>query len=340
MARLRAVVVEDSATQSRALARMLEADGDIEVVAIAEDAVTAVDEVRRRRPDVVTMDLEIPGGGGHRAIEQIMADAAVPILVLSGIIDSGGAQPAVRAIAAGAVDALPKPRVWGEREAAELRRQVRRLAGVGVIARKPAGAVAPAPGVARRGPARPVVGLAASTGGPVALSAVLRELAGVPAPLLVVQHINESFAPGFATWLAGLTGGRASIAVDGQVPRPGCIHVAPGDQHMRLDASGRIELGAQPAAVHRPSADELFLSLARNAGAGAIAVVLTGMGDDGAAGAAAVQAAGGAVIVQDEATSVVWGMPRAALERAGAGRAYPLDDIPAAVRAALKERNR
>src|SRR3954453_23791532 len=185
---LRAVVVEDSPTQQAALVRLLEERGDIRVVATAADVDAAVAAVARHRPDVVTMDLDVPGGGGTRAIGRIMADTAVPVLVLSALIDGPAAALAVEALAAGAVDVMPKPATWDAAHADEMRRWARRVAAVPVVRRRsPAPRPAPAP---RAG--GPVVGVAASTGGPAALSALLRPLRGLEAPVLVVQHIHAS----------------------------------------------------------------------------------------------------------------------------------------------------
>jgi len=160
---VRLVLVEDSATQRAHLARVLESDGDITVVAAAEDGDAAVAAVAEHRPDVVTMDLDLPGQGGHEAIARIMAETPTPILVLSGVIDASGAAPAVAALAAGAVDALPKPRLWDDAAERGLRRQVRTVASVPVVGRRRRTRTrAPAP--PRRTATTPVVGIAASTG--------------------------------------------------------------------------------------------------------------------------------------------------------------------------------
>ena len=334
---LRAVLVEDSGVQAAALARMLEADGDVVVVATAADAAAAVAAVARLRPDVVTMDLDIPGGG-QEAIEQIMAETPTPILVVSGVMDSRQAAPAVRALAAGAVDALPKPRVWTERDARELRRQVRRVGQVPVIRRRPVA------GPARRRPAPtvipavggPLVAVAASTGGPAAVAALLRGLAGTPAAVLLVQHIHPAFAGSFATWLAGVTGSSVAIARDGDRAAAGCVHVAPGDCHLRLGADGRLKVSPEPATLHRPSADELFRSVAEHARAAAVGVLLTGMGDDGAAGLLAMRQAGARTFAQDESSSAVYGMPRAAQRLGAVEEVLPLDRLAEAVQQSLR----
>lgn len=334
---IRALLVEDSATQARALVRMLEADRDIRVVETATRASEAVAKVAAHKPDVITMDLDIPGGG-QSAIEQIMSQTPAPILVLSARFDAGTAPPAVAALAAGAVDALPKPAKWTDADGAELRRQVRRVAGVPVVGRRPATRTASA---VRRGRLRgdpPVVAVAASTGGPAALVTLLAALDGLPAPILVVQHIHPTFAAGFATWLKEASGREATLATEGTTARGGCVHVAPPEQHMVLRPSRKLGLVDEPRSLHRPSADVLFESLASEAGPAGIGVVLTGMGNDGARGLLALRNAGGTTFAQDASTSAVYGMPRAALELGGAGEILPIEELAQAVRKAVVAR--
>jgi two-component system chemotaxis response regulator CheB len=334
---MRAVLVEDSTVQAVALARMLEADGDIRVVATAGDAGGAAAAVAEHRPDVVTMDLDIPGGGGQHAIEQIMSETPTPILVVSGVMASSQAAPAVRALAAGAVDALPKPRIWEESDADELRRQVRRVGRIPVIRRRPQApaSVAPRPG-ARRLDSGAIVAVAASTGGPAALAVLLDGLAGGDARILLVQHIHPAFVDGFARWLSEAAGVEAVVARHGEAALPGRVHVAPGDAHLRLRRDGRLDVSPDPETLHRPSADELFRSVARHGGPTAIGVLLTGMGDDGAAGLLAMREAGARTFAQDEATSAVYGMPRAASRIGAADAILPLGRLPQAVLSALR----
>lgn len=334
---MRAVVVEDSTVQAMALARMLEADGDIIVVATAADVAGAAAAVAQHRPDVVTMDLDIPGGGGQHAIERIMSETPTPILVVSGVMTSSDAAPAIKALAAGAVDALPKPRVWEEQDAHELRRQVRRVGRIPVIRRRPQ----PAPNGrsqprAGRTASAALVAVAASTGGPAALATLLKGLAGSDARILLVQHIHPAFVDGFATWLTAVSGFETVIASSGDSAAPGRVHIAPGDCHLRLRADGRLDVGPQPETLHRPSADELFHSVARHGRGGSIGVLLTGMGEDGAAGLLAMREAGARTFAQDEASSAVYGMPRAASRLGAADTILPLEELPQAVRLALR----
>jgi two-component system chemotaxis response regulator CheB len=334
-ATVRLVLVEDSPTQRAHLARVLQADGDIAVVAEVSDADAAVSAVAHHRPDVVTMDLDLPGAGGGDAITRIMADTPTPILVLSAVIDGAGAPHAVTALAAGAVDALPKPVRWDEGTERTLRRHVRTVAAVPVVSRRrpPERHAAPV-----RGPAGvAVVGIGASTGGPAAISALLRALPALAAPILVVQHIHPSFADGFAAWLDGEVPAPVAAAADGAHPEPGCVYVAPGRVHLKLGRDGRLVLDPDPPQVHRPSVDELFHSLAAHARGAGVGVTLTGMGDDGAHGLLAMRRAGAQTFAQDEASSVVFGMPRAAQRLGAARRLLPPDRLAAAVAAVVGE---
>jgi two-component system chemotaxis response regulator CheB len=332
---VRVVVVEDSLVQRAHLVRTLQADGDINVVGEAEGATEAIDVVRRLRPDVVTLDLLIPDGGGQHAIEQIMGLTPTPILVLSATVDSRQSAPAIEALVAGAVDAFPKPRRWTAADEAAVRRSVRSLRGVTVV-RHPRGRIehpplrpaAPAFDATTPPPTgHPVVAIAASTGGPPALAAVLSGLGALTAPVLVVQHIHPEFVDGLVRWMSKVSDLTVRCARSEEPLEPRTVYIAPGGVHLRVGADRRIVLDPEPVTIHRPSADELLLSVARHVGADGIGVLLTGMGEDGAAGMLALRRAGGMTIAQDASSSAVFGMPRAA-QRAGAvTELVPLDEI-------------
>jgi two-component system chemotaxis response regulator CheB len=171
------------------------------------------------------------------------------------------------------------------------------------------------------------VAIAASTGGPAALAEVLGRLARLPVPVLVVQHLHDAFVASFITWLGGHSALPVSQAMPGQTIRPGQVYVAPAGQHLRLARDRTLLLSESPASVHRPSADVLFTSVAQAAGPSGIGVMLTGMGEDGAAGLLAMRQAGALIVVQDEASCAVFGMPKAALDIGAADRALPLEGI-------------
>jgi len=329
-ARRHVLICEDSRTYAEALKRALEHEDEIEVVGVfatAEDAIAALPTLR---PHLVTMDLELPGMSGLEAVEQIMGLDPVPILVLSAHVGPRS-DSAAAALAAGALDAVHKEALdlrnpAGE-AAASLRRRVKILSGVRVI-RHPRARLA---AHLRHGPqaerAGSVIGICASTGGPHALATILRALPETFAiPILVVQHITAGFTEGLVRWLAETIPLPVRMAEDGVEPTSG-VWVAPEAADLLLDGTGRIALDRSPEpALHRPSADALLTSLAESAGRNAVAVVLTGMGRDGGAGVEAVRAAGGLTIAQDEETSTVFGMPKAALE-SGAELVLPLQQI-------------
>ena len=332
--RPRVVICEDSQTYAAALQRLIEHEGELDVVAVARSAEDAIAAVDRLHPDLVTMDIELPGMSGLQAVERIMGLAPVPILVLSGRLDSD-AQAAAAALAAGALDALPKDALDllhpAGADAHAFRRRLATLSGTRVI-RHPRGRRPPrgdAEGGGRRARA---IGICSSMGGPHALLELLTSLpATFPVPILVAQHMAVGFADGFADWLD------ASVPLGVQIARAGkeitCgVWIAPDDAHLLLTADGRMALRRPtPAEPNAPSGDLLLTSLAATLGHDAVAVVLTGMGRDGALGTAAVKAAGGFTIAQDEATSAIYGMPRAAAE-AGVDRVLPLGDIAGELR--------
>lgn len=235
---------------------------------------------------------------------------------------------AAAALVAGALEAMPCPERWDAASGRALRRLIRIVRGVTVVRHQRA-RVPTAPATRRGG--NPVVAIAASTGGPAAVAEVLSGLAGLAAPVLVVQHIHADFVDSFASVLSRSSALPVTIAMDGDRPRPGVVYVAPGGVHLGLSADRRIVLSSEPRGLHRPSADQLFLSVAAAAGAASVGVVLTGMGDDGAVGLKEVRRVGGVTIAQDQATSAVYGMPSAAAKAGAVQHVLPLNRIADAV---------
>ena len=337
---IRVAVCDDSRTYVHALTRVLEADGDIAVVGAygtAEELLTALPSLKA---DLVTMDLELPGLDGIDATRRIMARRPLPVVVLSSHADERAAE----ALAAGAVDVLHKGEVTLDDVAGAggnvLRRRIRRLSRLHVSAPPPPRPAGPAPVGQARGPLRiacargaRAIGIAASTGGPSALRRVLGALPAEPdLPVFVVQHMTAGFTEGLARWLDGVIAAPVRLAADGVAARPG-VWVAPDERHLTIAAGPTMRLDRRDrGGPHRPSADALLCSMAESLGASAVAVVLTGMGDDGAKGVAALVARGGLVIAQDTATSAVAGMPRAAAA-AGAQVVLALDEIGPAIAA-------
>jgi two-component system, chemotaxis family, protein-glutamate methylesterase/glutaminase len=337
MPKIRALVVEDSLTIRRRICEVLGAEPEIEVIAEAADGKEAIELCRKLRPDVVTLDMMLPVMSGLAATEYIMAHFPTPILIVSSSTNRGELFRTYDALAAGAVDVLEKPEgdeldgVWEERlvSAVKLVARIRVIthprARLGVL-----GIPAAAPGLLPPRSDLRVVALGASTGGPAALLDVLRYVpSGFPLPVLVVLHLGEPFAAAFADWMDGELHLRVAYARDGEpvAGAAGRVVLAPPGRHLTV-ARGRLVLTDDPERHScRPSVDELFESLAREYGGGVAACLLTGMGRDGAAGLLAVRTAGGLTAAQDEASSVVYGMPREAVLLGAAEQVLPLPKI-------------
>jgi two-component system chemotaxis response regulator CheB len=345
----RILIGSSSHAFGRGLAESLERDGDLTVVGIFDDTAAIVRAAERVRPDMVALEVDLPDAGGLEATQRIMHERPTRIVVIVAH-DQRRSQLADAALAAGAVGVIPRSAVALDAPDSAtgdaLRRRFRRLATarlgapVGPARSTVPGDVRPAARAAAPGRDLPtlrdtprgrhrseVVGICASTGGPGALARVLRHLpADFELPVLVVQHMGGGFIDGLAQWLDGELPLPVRVASAGEPLAPG-IRLAPDGAHLILGAARRLELDRTTVVgSHRPSGDVLLSSLARVAGAAAVAVVLTGMGRDGAAGLADVAAAGGQTIAQDEASSAIYGMPRAAAEL-GAQRIVPVDAI-------------
>lgn len=327
---IRVLVADDSELFRELLARVVSAEPGFEVVAIAADGNAAAALARTLRPDVITMDLNMPDADGFSGIARIMAETPTPILVLTANREE---TVGFRALSLGALDILEKPQASTDLDeyGQLLRSRLRLLAGVKVI-RHLRGLrerrVAPP-----RAAVRPeLVVLGASLGGPRALAALLRALPGnFPAPIAVVQHIADGFTEGLASWLATESRLEVREARDGDALRPGRVVLAPTGRHL-LVSEGTAHLSdAPPVDTFKPSVTPLFVSAARAYGRRVCGVILTGMGRDGADGLRAIKDAGGPTLAQDEATSAVFGMPRAAIELGAVDRVLPLEDIPRAL---------
>ena len=366
---IRVLVVEDSLTVRKRLVEVLSADRDVEVVAEAEDGKQGIEACERLRPDVVTLDMMLPVMTGLAATEYIMAYCPTPIVVVSSSTNRGELFRTYEALAAGAIDVLDKPtgdEPDGEWEARLLAtvKLVSRIkvithprARLGTLARPPARglpaatprpasppAPAPAPAVAaRRDLALSLVARGGATGSPGAIVEILRAIPrSFPIPILLVIHINEPFGKAFADWLDGLGAVRVRYARDGEpldAARDATVLMAPPGSHLVLREGVLRHSGDPERHSCRPSVDVLFESVARERGADALGCLLTGMGRDGAAGLLAIRRAGGATIAQDEATSVVFGMPREAILLGAAEQVLPVGEIgPALVAAAARGR--
>jgi two-component system, chemotaxis family, protein-glutamate methylesterase/glutaminase len=341
---IRVLLVDDSASVRAVLRRFFAKTADLQVVGEAEDGAQAVEAVLAVEPHVVVMDLQMPVMDGYDAIERIMALRPTPIVVLSSRANRNQMQTAFEAMRRGALEVLPKPEdtpSW-QHLAESLPGTVRAVAQARAqpLARRPppagparAAARAVADPIAHRVPLR-YVAIGASTGGPAVIRELLLEIpAEAPVSLLIVQHIAAGFEVGFADWLNKEFPHDVRLAKDGERPRPGAVRLAPGGAHLLLEADGalRLDAGTPARRGHRPSVDELFLSCAQSCPRQVAGVILTGMGADGAEGLLALRRAGGLTLAQDEASSVVFGMPRVALERGATDVALPPRELARAL---------
>jgi two-component system, chemotaxis family, protein-glutamate methylesterase/glutaminase len=352
------LLVDDSPSVRAVLRRFLARTGDIQVVAEAADGAQAVQAVLEHLPQVVVMDLQMPVMDGYGAIERIMTLRPTPILVLSSRANRNQMQTAFEAIRRGAIEVLPKPEDTGSWEvlAGSLPRTVRVVAAARPRALPPPARPARASGgshsggsgsgaepaaAARDGGSLRWVAIGASTGGPAAIRELLEEVPPEPpVSFLIVQHIAAGFEGAMAEWLNKELPLDVRLASDAESPRRGAVRLAPAGAHLRLAAGGVLRLDAETPARrgHRPSADELFRSCAESFPGESAGVLLTGMGADGVEGLAALRGAGALTMVQDEASSVVFGMPRVALERGAAELALAPRDLARALAQAWQRR--
>ncbi|MEA2624971.1 MAG: two-component system, chemotaxis family, protein-glutamate methylesterase/glutaminase [Candidatus Binatota bacterium] len=329
---VRVLIAEDSDTARALLVEILRTDPTVEIVGEARDGLEAVAMTERLRPDVVTMDIHMPRLDGFGATKEIMIACPTPIVVVSGTDLAAETETAARALAAGALAIIPRPSVRSDnfrRSARELVSMVKSMAGIKVIRRRrDPDALVRRPLPARQGSVR-AVAIAASTGGPAALHAILRELpATLPVPLLAVQHITPGFIGGLVRWLSSASAIRVKLAEDGEPLLPGTLYLAPDGSHLGIAPGVTVSLsGAPPIGGFRPSADHLFESLGRVFGARGLGVILTGMGADGLQGLKRLREARGAIVAQDETSCVVYGMPGVAVAAGLADAVLPLEAI-------------
>jgi two-component system chemotaxis response regulator CheB len=340
---IRVLVIDDSAVMRAFLGRVVGSQPDMELVGVSPDPLLAMDRIRRSTPDVITLDVEMPRMNGLDFLRKLMAVRPLPVIMISSLTRQG-AETTMRALELGAVDFFPKPSSYDELEegAHEIADKIRAAAAARVVrhkasvpARPPALAAArhTAPAGHAPGPAAldRIIGIGASTGGVEALRELLTELPPDTPPILIAQHMPPGFTETFAKRLDSICRITVKQADDGEVVRHGVAYIAPGGRHLMLARRGSGYLlrvtDDPPVNRHRPSVDPLFRSIAKAAGADAIGVMLTGMGGDGAEAMLELSRTGAYTIAQDEASCVVFGMPRQAIAVGAVREVLPLAEM-------------
>jgi two-component system, chemotaxis family, protein-glutamate methylesterase/glutaminase len=362
--KIRVLIVDDSASVRTTLSDIIASDPDLEVMATAADPYIAVERIRQEVPDVMFLDIELPRMDGITFLKKIMSQRPIPVVICSSLAQEGS-DTVMQALEAGAVDVVAKPRVDTAQGLQESRMRIcdaaraaahARMRGVArtapaapaadlrVEAKLSADAILPPLSehrrqslIARMPVTDPIIAIGASTGGTEALREVLEALPATSPALLIVQHMPEKFTSAFARRLDNSCAMRVREAEDGDVVGPGQVLIAPGNFHMLLVRNGsrytvKIIEGAH-VARHRPSVDVLFRSVSQSAGANALGMLLTGMGDDGARGLLEMRQMGSPTIAQDEASCVVFGMPKEAIARGAASRVLPLSRMASEITA-------
>lgn len=342
------LVVEDSPTARNLLVTLLNQDRGIQVVGTALDGMEAVRYARELRPDLITMDIHLPRMNGLEATRQIMQIQPTPIVIVTADLNRSDMDLTFEAIRAGALSLVKKPARGDEESSTRVLQTVRLMADVPVVHRWNDGSrktieagqsvTRPRGLINKPDQTLKIVGIAASTGGPAALVSALKTLpCDYSLPILVVQHITPGFAGSLAEWLDREVNLRVRLAQQGETVQPGTVYLAPDHYHMQIGERGEIILHNQPPHKGiRPSADYLFFSLANVYQEQAVGVILTGMGDDGVEGLVELHRQGGVVLAQDEASSVVYGMPQAAAKQKIVDEILPIDSIGPALLRLLK----
>ncbi len=351
MKRVRVMIVEDSLVVRECLKHIVEADPRLELIFSAESAEEALLNLSRTAPDVISLDIRLPGMNGLDATLRIMAERPTPIVVIAADVDSDEMNVSMNALRAGALAVVEKPVGQTHQDfLAQSKRicdQLFNMSSVRVVKQRidrgidfgSAGLAA-----ARSLDSTPsslklwrpeqfrMLGLVASTGGPNALLQVLQSLpSDFLLPMVMVQHITHSFLQSFATWISGLTPFKVKICSGGEIAERGTIYMAPEDHHLEVRSGAlRISRG-EMISSQRPSGTLLFSSMAQSLGSAAIGVLLTGMGDDGAQGLLDIRRAGGYTVAEDESTAVVYGMPAVALKIGAVCDSIPLHEIGPAI---------
>ncbi len=333
---IRVLVVDDSPLMCKLLTTVMNADPQILVVAVANNGKEAVDLVPPLRPDIVTMDMDMPVMDGAEATKQIMAYHPTPILIVSSSVFKLGMEKVFKAISYGALDVIDKSEIEfigdknsGEALVAKIKFLTRvRVTDPSLMKFRPERSVADLK-ASKKKASDEIVAIVASTGGPQALLKILQRLPeDFPCGIVIVQHITTGFLSGLVDWLAKECRIRVKIGEDSEEIRPGIAYIAPDNFHMKVKEGGKLSLSDEPANNgHKPSGDVLLESVAKIYGKRSVAAILTGMGRDGAMGMKAVKQSLGMTIAQNEKSCVVFGMPNAAIEMKAIDKVLPLEKI-------------
>lgn len=352
---IRVLLVEDSQISLVILKRILSSSPDIAVVGTARTGLEALSLIPQVKPDVICTDLHMPQMDGLEFTSQVMARYPRPILVISISVQKENTQRVFQLLEAGAVDIFPKPHAGLTAEDEQLKQaliqKIHILSGVKVFTRKQKSLTSPplkslkfgqiASAVRKHHPNPKIVAIGASTGGPQSLYEIFSNLpSNFPVPIICVQHISFGFLQGFIDWLNKSCQLSIQIAQAGEVPQAGKIYFPPEQQHLQLNSKGQfIYSNAPPVDGHRPSATVMFESVSQIYGKATVGILLTGMGSDGAAGMQTIAQAGGFTIAQDEATSVVFGMPQEAIKLGAVKQILPIQAITPTLLTLFREKN-
>ena len=344
---IKVMVVDDSALVRKLLSEVLNSDAEINVIAQASDPIFAMKKMEKELPDVITLDIEMPRMDGITFLKKLMAEQPLPVVICSSLTREN-ASTTVDALRSGAVEIITKPEIgikgFIQDSAIQIIDAVKAAAKARIRKRRPGMTVKPKHSAdvvlqksfkAMSETTNKIIAIGASTGGTEALRQFLGAMPALSPGIVIVQHMPEKFTTAFAGHLNELSAMEVREAVDGDRLHNGLVLLAPGGRHLLLKRSGaqyRVNVVEGPLVNrHRPSVDVLFRSVARYAGVNATACLMTGMGDDGAAGLMEIREAGGRTFAQDEATSVVFGMPQEAWKRGAAEKLVPLEDIPSVI---------
>lgn len=346
MSKIKVLIVDDSALVRQVMTEILNEDPGIEVIGTAQDPLIARNKIKELNPDVLTLDVEMPRMDGVTFLDNLMRLRPMPVIMVSSLTEKG-ADITLRALELGAIDFVEKPKLdvqHGLNEYAEEIRSKVKLAAQSRVRANPSSAkratsvkhsadavIAKSPGKHFKTTDK-IIAIGASTGGTEAIKEVLVKLPADTPGIVITQHIPEAFSRPFAMRMDGCSAMTVYEAEDGQQILPGHVYIAPGSHHMMVERDGaryvcRLNDGP-PVNRHRPAVDVMFRSVAQNVGPNATGVILTGMGNDGAAGLLEMKQAGATTFAQDEKTSVVWGMPGEAVKLGAADNILPLDKIP------------